>query len=615
MLPRVSLIKTILYSIAAALTAVFITIWFLNFSRIAYTGSMELDFSSTDTNCIKAFNITAYTLRGFPVQLSGIDKTYRLTEKFRSYSYLAVEIPDGGCAGNTILTVKYKGSRFIYHSSDITQWKKKLSGGGNKFILNPEISKLTGFNEKNLSLVYLLISSIYWSGLYKYLSIVMILLVIILLLLLLKEYLRKRREMPEPGDGKIKNSKLMIFTKWSLLSLLTITCIVHLLLIYFGIVISTTGPVLMTMFFTVLIFLSTFLLRKYPVLKKNLILFLIVIYTCLMLVEIFLRLSGMTSTYLEKRNGGFYQSPYKTQESGWYHVWPANTVHYLKTPEYNFIRNTNSMGLSDKELLLTKKEGEFRIIGLGDSFTEGDGADKDSSWMKFLERSLRKQYPGENLNFFNAGVCGSDPFFEYVLLRDKLVKYKPDIVIVAFNDEASDILVRGGMERFLPDGTTAYKKPPSWEPFYAYSHIFRLIIHKLLHYDHSFLKPGEYEKEKEKAIQVFITAIPLFRELSIRNNFKLIIIVHPNQGEIINHKFVYIERIAEACKNLNIECLDLLYYYNNIENIQKENSGSYFWKYDGHHNAKGYAAFARGVEWKLRQLGILDTIKIKQHEK
>jgi len=65
------------------------------------------------------------------------------------------------------------------------------------------------------------------------------------------------------------------------------------------------------------------------------------------------------------------------------------------------------------------------------------------------------------------------------------------------------------------------------------------------------------------------------------------------------------ERIS---KDNKVEVLNMCAYFREKEKINSTNSNDYFWKYDGHHNAKGYAAFARGVEWKLKQTGILDSL-------
>jgi len=350
--------------------------------------------------------------------------------------------------------------------------------------------------------------------------------------------------------------------------------------------------------------------EKRIIFQKNMITLISSLFITVFAVETILRISGITATYPEKRSH-YYSSPYLPQDRGWLHIRPANDVIRLKTPEYEFERRTNSLGLSDIEHPVAKDSNEFRIIGIGDSFTEGDGADKDSTWIKFLERSLRKQNPERKLRFMNAGVCGSDPFFEYILLRDKLLKYKPDLVILAINDEIIDIIVRGGMERFKADGTLMFLKAPGWEWIFSVSHIFRLIVRNALHYDHLLISPWEYSKRFETAFKQLNESMLLFKTLSEKEGFKLLVVVHPMKMEIHKKKYQYLDKTLEFAKKNGMETMDMLSYFIHQENISAENAGNYFWKYDGHHNARGYAAFARGVEWKLKQRGILNTLRKK----
>ncbi|MCO5247754.1 MAG: hypothetical protein M9887_02225 [Chitinophagales bacterium] len=54
--------------------------------------------------------------------------------------------------------------------------------------------------------------------------------------------------------------------------------------------------------------------------------------------------------------------------------------------------------------------------------------------------NLNKKY--KNIEVLNAGKRGSDPFFNFKLLEDKLIEYQPDMVIQSFtaNDYYYDFL-------------------------------------------------------------------------------------------------------------------------------------------------------------------------------
>ncbi len=330
---------------------------------------------------------------------------------------------------------------------------------------------------------------------------------------------------------------------------------------------------------------------------------------CLIITEMIFILTGYKSTYHEKRYKYYYESHYKPEEKSWFHIWQND--HDLQTKEYCFHRKINSLGLSDIEHFVTKKVNEYRIIGLGDSFTEGDGADKDSTWLKFLERNLIKYDIKIPVTFINAGVCGSDPFFEYILLKEKLLMYKPDFVILAINhSDVFDVVLRGGMERFQKDNTIKYNDPPCIEPLYAISHLSRLIFDQLK-YDEFLIRNFADSPLPEKAEEKIYSCLLLFKELSLKNNFRLLVVFHPFNYEISNNHLGLTNVLNKIKAGKSIEYLDLLEYFKSKEAMDKTNFSSYFWKEDGHHNSKGYAAFAKGVEWKLKEMGIIDSLMIE----
>jgi lysophospholipase L1-like esterase len=341
--------------------------------------------------------------------------------------------------------------------------------------------------------------------------------------------------------------------------------------------------------------------------KRNIKTVIITIAICLSFAEIGMVLTGYQSTYHEKRQKTFYKSHYIPEDTSWFHVWSKN--HNLETDEYCFYRTTNSLGLSDVEPNITKVPYEYRIIGLGDSFTEGDGAHQDSTWLKFLERSFKNHRIPVPVTFINAGVCGSDPCFEYILLKEKLIKYQPDLVILTLNSsDIFDIILRNGNERFLSDSTLKYRDPPAIEPLYAISHLSRLIF-KALNYDEFLI--GDYHKSPLPPIaedNIYSTLL-LFKKLANENNFELLVVFHPFKYEIINKYLGLINVITKIESNTSIHYFNLHEYFKNEESITTDNVHSYYWMLDGHHNALGYEAFARGVEYKLNQMGIIDSLR------
>ncbi len=73
--------------------------------------------------------------------------------------------------------------------------------------------------------------------------------------------------------------------------------------------------------------------------------------------------------------------------------------------------------------------------------------------------------------------------------------------------------------------------------------------------------------------------------------------------EVVKKKYLYWNELISFAEKEKMPCADLLAYYSDTLNINNSNIHDYYWKHDGHHNAKGYEAFAKGVHAKLKALG------------
>lgn len=295
---------------------------------------------------------------------------------------------------------------------------------------------------------------------------------------------------------------------------------------------------------------------------------------------------------------GQYRPLYDTKMSSYYHTRKPNEKYHLKQSEFDYTRSANSMGISDKKWSVTKDSNTVRILCLGDSFTEGDGAHADSSYVSFLRRSMT--FRNINIEVMNAGRCGSDPFYDFQLLKDKLIQYKPDIVIQSFttNDLYFDMLIKGGNERFQKDGTLKFRNNHWWEPVYAISYTSRILIQFIGGYDKYLIKRKEYpainREMKEKSVELFNN----YQTFAKENNIELFVFTLPFKSDLAggtdNSDFHKKIKKYFAKFNLNFYTLQPCY-----EATFKQNNTSYkeyFWIKDGHHNAKGYEMMAKCIE-------------------
>ncbi|MDR1702467.1 MAG: SGNH/GDSL hydrolase family protein [Sporomusaceae bacterium] len=102
-----------------------------------------------------------------------------------------------------------------------------------------------------------------------------------------------------------------------------------------------------------------------------------------------------------------------------------NTEGIHNSREFEYPIKNNSFGMRYKEFSKEKNTGTYRVAVLGDSFTWG-----------FMEESKRftdkaEEFSKNKLEMLNFGVSGYGPI-QYYLMLDKIIQYKPDMVLIAF---------------------------------------------------------------------------------------------------------------------------------------------------------------------------------------
>lgn len=337
----------------------------------------------------------------------------------------------------------------------------------------------------------------------------------------------------------------------------------------------------------------------------NIRLSLVSVLVCLCVAELVLRQVGAYHSYTE-RNG---ISTYGFRPSGrdtWYHLYPPRWQWQQQRTEFLRVIQSNSLGLPDAEWPTSKPKNEYRIIALGDSFTAGVGADPGKGWVPTARQLLAEQLPHANIRVLNAGVGGSDLFYEYVLLRDRLLEYEPDLIIVALGgSDVHDIAFRGGMERFRADGSTRFAAAgPWWQPLYGFSYIGRHIAHDLFGFDRHLEEPAATQRLVLRARDEILVAVNLMAELGRTHGFRLVLALHPAETEIRLGRYVdglgEIVGLAPRLKDLMF--IDLLQHYRRTGAITPANVAEHYWKLDRHHTNAGYWVMGEAITQRVHKL-------------
>lgn len=92
---------------------------------------------------------------------------------------------------------------------------------------------------------------------------------------------------------------------------------------------------------------------------------------------------------------------------------------------------TNSMGFREERELSVPKNGEFRILSLGDSITVGVGVAAEDTYAKQLESRLTQA--GLSSRVINGGVGAYGTWQEVDVVKEKGTAVQPDLVTLQFH--------------------------------------------------------------------------------------------------------------------------------------------------------------------------------------
>lgn len=320
-----------------------------------------------------------------------------------------------------------------------------------------------------------------------------------------------------------------------------------------------------------------------------------------LLLEIMLRTLGFYKTYTEKMDGE-YVSYYGRQMSTWF--WghqPYDSILDNK-PEYVYHSKANNYGFPGRDFDTLQDKHVLKALVLGDSFAQGMGAPPDSSWPALLQGLLNSDTSSMHYSTYDCGVAGSDPFFECILLREKLLHLHPDLVVMSINySDVNDCITRGGFERFHADGTTQFAPGPWFEPLYQRVHLIRMLVHFVLRYDFSLLSPAQHEQRSQAALQQLAACADSTQRICTAHGARFLVVLHP----YLDPYDRYLQRqsllpgMVPMLRQKGIRVVNLFDDFRKVVSVS--NYQTYSWPRDMHYTSRGYDLFAHLLLERVRQ--------------
>jgi lysophospholipase L1-like esterase len=322
------------------------------------------------------------------------------------------------------------------------------------------------------------------------------------------------------------------------------------------------------------------------------------------------------------------------------------------TPEYHVTESINPHGLRGPDYAYDKPAGVYRVLLVGDSMLEGSSVTDEQVVSERLRASLQTAMPGRRVEVINAGVGGYSTDQEYLLFKNELVKYRPDLTVLFFTEndvyynsvDWYDLAGRGSKPVFELQGDSLrltgvpVPRPSAWNlnrvAFWLYTHTFlgsRLVffVTHLLN-----VPPGAsgfpqeygvfkktYDEPTEKAWRITSRLFRSFREESDRIGSRFVLFYVPVYLEVVPGKWQEMERIFhEPDQALDIDRLPREFtaaaLREHIESInpdaafrseetrlkQAQNRSLYYAYDGGHWNAAGHQLAAEELSRYLLQM-------------
>lgn len=134
-----------------------------------------------------------------------------------------------------------------------------------------------------------------------------------------------------------------------------------------------------------------------------------------------------------------------------------------KTAEL-YDRETNSLGLRERELPELRPPGTYRVLFMGDSVTFGLGVPLEETFVRALEKELNGQGLPPRVETLNLGYPGQNLVTEFKELKTRGAVYEPNLVVwVFFPNDMENVAGSPPGSSFLPWLDALYKNWLSYE--------------------------------------------------------------------------------------------------------------------------------------------------------
>jgi lysophospholipase L1-like esterase len=283
-----------------------------------------------------------------------------------------------------------------------------------------------------------------------------------------------------------------------------------------------------------------------------------------------------------------------------------------ETNEFDYDYQHNSFGLRDVEHAIIKREGTFRILGLGDSFTYGVGVPFEDTYLSRLEERLNNRAGAHpRVEVIKAGIPRYFPEPERILLEKYGVQFQPDLILVGFlpNDVIDTYL---GLDAVKVDQSGYLKTREAEElgqlgtQVYQYCHLCRVPLRSYVSWqierkyrpraNELFQDGGFHERDWVQVEREYDQMVEIAASIGAR-----FVILHiPQKGPWTEKERYPAVRLSSWAATRNVGFVDLLPAMERASSRQR-----LYYETDGHCTPAGQAVIAQELYKHLTDHNII----------
>jgi hypothetical protein len=198
----------------------------------------------------------------------------------------------------------------------------------------------------------------------------------------------------------------------------------------------------------------------------------------------------------------------------------------LKSNQHFPTININSQGFRGPETTIEKPENVLRIFMVGGSTTFGAGSTSDNTTIpSILQIKLQESNPTKKIEIINAGIPFADSFREVYHIKNKIIEYSPDVIIIydGWNDAFHKRIYDESIQKIenQEDNEIKFKK----FPFYRTPFVINKILGETSN-EHSNIEKGS----NEEVISNWKNNLLDLCKIGNQKGFKTFIVVQPLVG-------------------------------------------------------------------------------------